>query len=81
MSICKLKDSPEKLKPLATLSLAVGLILLIAGNLWSRLHFLPNLSTEWNDFLHGFVIGLASTLVVGGAALTVYVAAIRAKKS
>lgn len=81
MSICKLKENPEKLKFISTLFLVAGFPLLVVGNLWPRLPFLASLTPDRNDFLHGFVIGLASTLVVGGAALITYVAAIRAKKA
>jgi hypothetical protein len=66
---CKLKDTPEKLLPLSTLSIVAGLILIGISLVWTRLSLFASLGQNRNDFLHGFTIGLGITLAIGGAVL------------
>lgn len=70
MLLCrKLKDTPEKLLPLSTLFIVTGLILIGISLLWTRLSLFASLTPDRNDFLHGFTIGIAITLTIGGSVL------------
>ncbi|MDR3377550.1 MAG: hypothetical protein P4M10_02610 [Verrucomicrobiae bacterium] len=75
-----LKNSPEKLLPVAMAMIAVGLSILTIGIAWPRFSpSLPHMGTDWNDFARGFMYGLAIALEASGLVLAL-AAATAAKK-
>jgi len=55
----KLQKSPEKMVPIGIMLLTTGLMLLVIGILWPQSPFLSHLAPDWNDFLRGFLFGIA----------------------
>ena len=72
----KLEGTHEKKVAAAMMLIAVGLGFLVVGIAWPR-HPLPtaHLGTDWNDFLHGVMIGIAIALEVGGLVIAISAAA------
>ena len=72
----KLEETHEKKAAAAMMLIAVGLGFLIVGIAWPR-HPLPtaHLGTDWNDFLHGVMIGIAIALETGGVVIAISAAA------
>jgi len=72
----KLEKAHEKKVTAAMMLIAVGLGFLIVGIAWPR-HPLPtaHLGTDWDDFLHGVMIGIAIALETGGVVIAVSAAA------
>lgn len=65
-----LKESSARIVSIAMLFTSVGLVLLVFGILWPKLPFLATLvAPDWNDFVHGFVIGVALALEIGGVVM------------
>jgi hypothetical protein len=69
MLLKKLYESPEKAVAAGMMFVAVGLVLIVLGVLWPKLAFLANLWPAWNDFLRGFVFGVAIVFEVAGVAI------------
>jgi hypothetical protein len=47
----------------------LGLMILLIGTVWPKLPFLAHLWPNWNDFLRGFLFGIAITLEIAGVAI------------
>lgn len=81
MIFSNLKNSPEKLLPVAMAMIAVGLSILTIGIAWPRFSpSLPHMGTDWNDFARGFIYGLAIALEASGLVLAVFAAAAAKKR-
>lgn len=79
MILRALKNSPEKMIPVAMTFVVVGLTILMIGIVWPRFSpSVPHLGTDWNDFFRGFMFGLAIALEAVGMVLAT--AAVSAKK-
>ena len=76
MNFRTLDKTAEKKVAAAMMLIAIGLVFLIVGIAWPR-HPLPaaHLGTDWNDFLHGVMIGIAIALEVGGLVIAISAAA------
>lgn len=76
MILRKLQKTPEKMAAVAMIVITIGLAFLIIGIAWPR-HPLPaaHLGTDWDDFLHGVMIGIAIALEAGGVVIAVSAAA------
>jgi multisubunit Na+/H+ antiporter MnhB subunit len=74
----KLERAHEKKVAAAMMLIAIGLGFLIIGIAWPR-HPLPtaHLGTDWNDFLHGVMIGIAIALETGGLVIGISAAAVK----
>ena len=72
----KLERAHEKKAAAAMMLIAIGLGFLIIGITWPR-HPLPtaHLGTDWDDFLHGVMIGIAIALETCGVVIAVSAAA------
>ena len=71
-----LQNQPRRAVPVAVTLIVTGLSILFIYFAWPRLSpSLPHTGTNWNDFLHGFLLGIAIALEAGG--LIVGIAAIR----
>ena len=80
MILRNLQNSPEKIIPVAMSLIVVGLSILLIGIAWPRFSpSVPHIGTDWNDFAHGFLIGLAITLEAGGVVLAASAAAKKRK--
>jgi hypothetical protein len=80
MILRNLQNSPEKSIPLAMTLIVVGLSILMIGIAWPRLSPpVPHIGTDWNDFAHGFLIGLAIAMEVGGVVIAASAAAKKRK--
>ena len=80
MILRNLQDSPEKMIPVATAMVVVGLSILTIGITWP--HFspsLPHAGTDWNDFARGFIFGIAIALEAGGVVIAARAAAKKRK--
>jgi hypothetical protein len=81
MILRNLKNSPEKMIPVAMAFIAVGMSILVIGIIWPRFSpSIPHLGTDWNDFARGFIFGLAIALETSGLVLAAIAAAATAKK-
>jgi len=81
MILRNLKNSPEKMIPVAMSLIVVGLSILAIGITWPRFAPpLPHAGTDWNDFARGFLYGLAIALETAGVVLAATAAAATAKK-
>jgi hypothetical protein len=80
MILRNLQNSPEKSIPVAMTLIVVGLSILMIGIAWPRFSPpVPHMGTDWNDFAHGFLIGLAIALEIGGVVLAISAAAKKRK--
>jgi hypothetical protein len=67
-----LEKSARRKVAVAMALVTIGLAFLIIGVVWPWHPNPPAHSgTDWNDFLHGFLIGIAIGLEAGGAVLAV----------
>jgi hypothetical protein len=81
MILRNLKNSPEKMIPVAMAFIAVGMSILAIGLAWPRFSpSIPHLGTDWNDFFRGFMFGLAIALNTAGLVFAVFAATASAKK-
>ncbi len=81
MILDKLKNSPEKMIPVAMAFIVVGLSILMIGLAWPT--FFPPVvhsGTSWSDFCRGFLFGLAIAMEITGVVLATTAAAAAAKK-
>lgn len=70
MNLNKLRNSPEKLIPIAMALIVVGLSSLVIAIVWPRVvPPIPHIGANWNDFVCGFMYGLAIALEIGGLVL------------
>jgi hypothetical protein len=76
MILNKLQKTPEKMVAVAMALITLGLAFIIFGISWPR-HPLPAAypGTDWNDFLHGFMVGIGIALEVGGVVIVLAAAA------
>ena len=78
MTLRNLKNHPEKMITFAMILIVVGLSILMIGIAWPRLSPpVPHMGTDWNDFAHGFLIGLAIAMETGGVVIAASAAAIK----
>jgi hypothetical protein len=76
MTLLNLQNASEKSVPLAMTLIVVGLSILMIGLAWPRFSpSVPHIGTDWNDFAHGFLIGLAIAMEVGGVIIAASAAA------
>ena len=67
MILRKLQESPDKMVPVATALVVVGLSLLTIGINWPRISApLPHAGTDWNDLFRGAIFGIAIVLEIAG---------------
>jgi hypothetical protein len=82
MILRSLQKSPEKMVPAAMALIVVGLSILLIGIAWPRLSpSVPHIGTDWNDFAHGFLIGLAIAIEACGVVIAASAAAKKRKAS
>jgi len=80
MTLLNLQNASEKSVPLAMTLIVVGLSILMIGLAWLRFSpSVPHIGTDWNDFAHGFLIGLASAMEIGGVIIAASAAAKKRK--
>jgi len=80
MTLLNLQNAPEKSIPLAMTLIVVGLSILMIGIAWPRFSpSVPHIGTDWNDFAHGFLIGLAIAMEIGGVIIAASAAAKKRK--
>jgi len=80
MTLLNLQNAPEKSIPLAMTLIVVGLSILMFGIAWPRFSpSVPHIGTDWNDFAHGFLIGLAIAMEIGGVIIASSAAAKKRK--
>ena len=80
MTLLNLQNAPEKSIPLAMTLIVVGLSILMIGIAWPRFSpSAPHIGTDWNDFAHGFLIGLAIAMEIGGVIIAASAAAKKRK--
>ena len=80
MTLLNLQNAPEKSIPLAMTLIVVGLSILMIGGAWPRFSpSVPHIGTDWNDFAHGFLIGLAIAMEIGGVIIASSAAAKKRK--
>jgi len=80
MTLLNLQNAPEKSIPLAMTLIVVGLSILMIGIAWPRFSpSVPHIGTDWNDFAHGFLIGLAYAMEIGGVIIAASAAAKKRK--
>ena len=80
MTLLNPQNAPEKSIPLAMTLVVVGLSILMIGIAWPRFSpSVPHIGTDWNDFAHGFLIGLASAMEIGGVIIAASAAAKKRK--
>jgi hypothetical protein len=80
MILRNLQKSPERMIPVAMALIVVGLSILMIGIAWPRLSPpVPHIGTDWNDFAHGFLIGLAIAMEIGGVVIAASAAAKKGK--
>jgi len=80
MTLLNLQNAPEKSISLAMTLIVVGLSILMIGIAWPRFSpSVPHIGTDWNDFAHGFLIGLASAMEIGGVIIAASAAAKKRK--
>jgi hypothetical protein len=76
MLLRTLQNQPRRAIPVAITFIVTGLSILFIYFAWPRFSpSLPHTGTNWNDFFHGFLLGIAIALEAGG--LVVAIAAIR----
>ena len=69
MLLKKLKESPEKMVSFGMMLIVVGLMLIVLGVLWPRIPVVAQLWPIWNDFLRGFVFGVAIVFEIAGVVI------------
>jgi MFS superfamily sulfate permease-like transporter len=79
MLLKKLHDSPEKALRVGLMLVVFGLMMIVLGVLWPRIPFLEQLWPAWNDFLHGFVFGVAIVFEIAGVVINTTTAANKRK--
>ena len=80
MTLLNLQNASEKSVPLAMTLIVVGLSILMIGLAWPRFSpSVPHIGTDWNDFAHGFLIGLAIAMEIGGVIIAASAAAKKRK--
>jgi len=80
MTLLNLQNAPEKSISLAMTLIVVGLSILMIGIAWPRFSpSVPHIGTDWNDFAHGFLIGLAIAMEIGGVIIAASAAAKKRK--
>lgn len=77
----KLRESPDKVVAFGLTLVVIGLMMVVIGANWQRIPYLAHLWPAWNDFLHGFIIGIAITLEIAGVVINAIAAANRRKRS
>jgi hypothetical protein len=81
MILRSLKNSPEKMIPVAMAFVVVGLSILAIGIAWPR--FIPpvvHTGTDWNGFFRGLFFGIAIAMEITGVVLATAAASVAAKK-
>jgi hypothetical protein len=82
MILRRLQISPEKMIPVAMALIAVGLSLLTIGIAWPRFSLsLTHAGTDWNDFIRGFIFGIAIVLEIAGVAIAAKAAAAKKRNA
>jgi hypothetical protein len=82
MLLRKLRNSPEKMIPVAMALIAIGLSLTTIGITWPRFSpLLPHTGTNWNDFTRGVFFGVAIFFEVAGVAIAAQAAAAKKRKA
>jgi len=79
MLLNKLQKSPEKMVPVGVMLLTTGLMILVIGIFWPQSPFLAHLEPDWNDFLRGFLFGIAIVLETLSVVILVTAAANKRK--
>jgi hypothetical protein len=79
MLLKKLHESPQKAVAFGMSLVVIGLMLIVLGVLWPRISFLAQLWPAWNDFLHGFVFGVAIVFEIAGVVINTTAAANKRK--
>jgi hypothetical protein len=79
MFLKKLHESPQKAVATGMMFVVVGLMLIVLGVLWPRFPFLAQLWPAWNDFLRGFVFGVAIVFEIAGVVINATAAANKRK--
>lgn len=82
MILDQLKNSPEKMIPVAMALIVVGLSILMIGLAWPT--FFPpvvHAGTNWSDFCRGFLFGLSIAMEITGVAITASAAAAKKRKA
>jgi hypothetical protein len=81
MILRNLKNSPEKMIPVAMALIVVGLSITMIGVAWPRFApSVPHLGTDWNDFFRGFMFGIGIVLEIAGVAIAASAAAAKKRK-
>lgn len=81
MLLHKLRQTPEKMVPVAMALVAVGLLLMVLSAVWTRLGIpLAHMGRDWSDFVRGMLIGVALGLEAGGVVIAAAAATARAGK-
>jgi hypothetical protein len=78
MILRKLQNAPEKSIPVAMMFIAVGMMIIVVATVWHTPILPASRGTDWNDFLRGFMLGLAIVFEIFGLVLALNAA--RAKK-
>ncbi|MDR3751918.1 MAG: hypothetical protein P4K94_10575 [Terracidiphilus sp.] len=78
MLLKKLQKYPEKMVPVGMTLLTTGLMMLVIGIFWPQSPFLAHLAPDWNDFLRGFLFGIA--IVLETLSVVVLVSAVANKR-
>jgi MFS superfamily sulfate permease-like transporter len=82
MILRKLQISPEKMIPIAMALIVVGLSMTVIGTGWSRISpSAPHADTDWNDFIRGFIFGIAIVLEIAGVAIATRAAAAKRRNA
>jgi TRAP-type C4-dicarboxylate transport system permease small subunit len=72
MLLRNLQRQPKRAIPIAITLIVTGLSILLIYFAWPTFSpSLPHIGTNWNDFFHGFLLGLAIALEVGGAVIAI----------
>ncbi len=76
MLLRTLQTQPRRTIPVAITFIVTGLSILFIYYAWPRLSpSLPHTGTNWNDFFHGFLLGMA--IVMEAAGLIIAISAMR----
>ncbi|MGA3262682.1 MAG: hypothetical protein ABSC47_01400 [Terracidiphilus sp.] len=79
MLLNKLQESPAKAVSVGMICVTAGLMMIIIGACWPRIPFLAHIWPDWNDFLRGFVFGIAIALEITGVVINATAAANKRK--
>jgi len=82
MILRKFENSSEKMIPVAMAFIVAGLSLIAAGTSWPRISPpVPHAGTDWNDFSHGVIFGIAIVLEIAGVVLAAKAADAKRRKA